>query len=225
VETTRKNFQFATKKRDCYKCAIFVARVYGCYKAFTVKDGLDDSLEAKVKACLSIMEDHLPDPGAEKKRKKSVEPVPAQVVSEEQAVPPTKKKRVVSEESESAVPPPKKKRGRPRKNSSIEPVKSEETHDTASHMSEESEVEVRPPASSRARKSGGSNGKNLSLTKLVAKFEEKYEKMGDMYKEMGETLAQLKSKIDESRSATEEEIRSELLQEVQQSIMKSLGKK
>lgn len=223
MEKTRKNFQFATKKRDCYKCAIFVARVYGCYKAFTVKGGLDDSLEAKVKACLEIMEDHLPDPSPQKKRKKSVEPVPAQVVSEEQTVPPTKKKRVVSEEP--AVPPPKKKRGRPRKNSSIEPVKSEETHDTASHMSEESEVELRPPAASRARKSGGRNGKTLSLTKLVAKFEEKYEKMGDMYKEMGETLAQLKSKIDESRSATEEEIRSELLQEVQQSIMKSLGKK
>ena len=34
---------FSSKKRDCYKCEIFVARAYGCLKAFGM-DSLDDAL-------------------------------------------------------------------------------------------------------------------------------------------------------------------------------------
>jgi hypothetical protein len=49
--------------------------------------------------------------------------------------------------------------------------------------------------------------------------------MGEIYKEMGETLAELKVKIDANRDKTEQGIRNELLQVVQKTIVSSFPKK
>ena len=70
VASAPKNFHFKTKKRDCFKCEIFVARTYSCYKAFGSKGKLESGLLAKVQHCLDFMEARLPDPGESPKSKK-----------------------------------------------------------------------------------------------------------------------------------------------------------
>jgi hypothetical protein len=59
----------------------------------------------------------------------------------------------------------------------------------------------------------------------LSKFEDQYLEMGERYKEMGETLAELKVKIDANRDKTEQGIRNELLQVVQKTIVSSFPKK
>ena len=87
---------------------------------------------------------------------------------------------------------------------------------------------LRAVASSSTKVKRSKNGKKeamVSLSVLVARFEEQYTQMGEMYRQMGETLADVKAKINENRESTEQEIRSELLQEVQKTIMSSFPKK
>ena len=70
------------KRRQCFKCEVFVARAYSCYKAFGEKGDLDKSTMTKIRRCLEIMESRLPEPKdnnnnnsskGTKKRKKSIE--------------------------------------------------------------------------------------------------------------------------------------------------------
>jgi flagellar biosynthesis/type III secretory pathway protein FliH len=193
-----------------------VARAFSCQKAFLNKIKIDDSLMNNVKSCLDIMESHMDAPGSTaRKRKKSVEPVvvdPAAPVEE--------------------PAPAKRRRGRPSKK-----VKEQEADAaTAAPQGEASEVAspedaATPPTASHARVrrrshgSGSSNGKKRSLQQLVQRFEVQYEEMGERYRDMGETLKALKSKIVENRDTMEQEIRDELLQEVQKTIMSGYPKK
>ena len=209
VASCPKNFPFTSKKRDCFKCEIFVARVYSCYKAFSLKGGIDGELLAKVKKCLEIMESRLPHPNAHSnKKRKSFEKKQVEEPPVEESPP---------------QPPAKRKRGRPPKNVKQSPPPPEPAEEMSSSMTESAEE---PFASSRlwrsARRSTGSNtknGKKQSLTKLMARFEDQYKEMGEKYQAMGETLRELKSKIEDNRDATEKEIRNELLAEVQKTIM------
>lgn len=114
-------------------------------------------------------------------------------------------------------------------------------HETASQMSDSGESGYDPSphqkssySSSRARRPASNsnsyqqnyvNGKKLSVSRLLARLEEQYEEMGERYREMGETLSILKTKIDERTEKTEQEIRNELLQEVQKTIMSSFPRK
>jgi hypothetical protein len=206
---------------------------------------MDDNLLAKVRTCLDIMESRLPEPGAPKKRKIRMEPK-----EKDAAAPDAAAAAAAPEET-----PPKRRRGRPPKNSSNlhpsppEPVRSQELlpqheNNTLRHSesTESMEMDVTThhraataaaaAARSRPRRtnSNSSNGSNkrsssLTLNQLVSKFEDQYLEMGERYKEMGETLAELKVKIVANRDKTEHEIRNELLQEVQKTIMSSFPKK
>lgn len=196
-------------------------------------------MKAKVMTCIRMMEQHLPDPNSSRKRRKSAD-APAIVAPAE--VP-----------SDPAVAPPKRKRGRPRKNPLSAPSKPPSIYteyDDGSQDSllndEDNMVPYNPPVRNKSKKStsGGSSStakkttsksvpsqsssaskKSASLAQLVGKFEEQYAAMGTMYRQMGETMKELRSKIQEKRTATEEEIRNELLEEVQESLLRSFGKK
>ena len=214
----QKTFSFNSKKRDTYKCVIFVGRAYSCTKAFGVFN-LDGDLLAKVKACLDIIESRLPEGSSKKRKLKSAEPAPAPV-----AAPPP----VIAETVTSLTPLAKKRRGRPPKNrAQSEPVIETNTLLPGVEPMHEEEI-LRAVASSSTKVKRSKNGKKeamVSLSVLVARFEEQYTQMGEMYRQMGETLADVKAKINENRESTEQEIRSELLQEVQKTIMSSFPKK
>lgn len=192
---------------------IFVARAYCCAKSFGIFS-LDGELKEKVLACLDMIESRLPDLAAAKKRKKSLEVVP-------DPLPPTP--------VDEATPTlPKKRRGRPPKHPRQDSIESPETgapksSQVIAHPNEIVANAVASTAASRGRRNR--NGKKSSLLSLVAQFEQQYQDMGEKYHQMGEILAELKAKIEENRESTEQEIRSELLQEVQKTIMSSFPKK
>eukprot|EP00429_Kryptoperidinium_foliaceum_P039230 CAMPEP_0176179638 /NCGR_PEP_ID=MMETSP0120_2-20121206/92039_1 /TAXON_ID=160619 /ORGANISM="Kryptoperidinium foliaceum, Strain CCMP 1326" /LENGTH=496 /DNA_ID=CAMNT_0017517811 /DNA_START=185 /DNA_END=1671 /DNA_ORIENTATION=+ len=233
IQKVTKNYQFEKRRRDCYKAAIFVARTFGCYKAFGMEGGLESSLKQKVVACLDMMEENLPE---QKKKRKSGESVAAKPVAEAAA---------------EATDPPKRKRGRPRKHPlpTPEPKAQPKPNDSAL-VDDDDEVDYKPsskkakrqsaskastkgalaeksdeeddddqmypynrPARVKAKKDGtttnGTGGMvvTTSLAKLISSFELQYEEMGQVYQKMGQTLTQLKTKIQENRTATEEEIR------------------
>jgi hypothetical protein len=58
VRATKKNYKFRANKRDCFKCAVFVARTHSCFLAFGKRE-LKPRLTNKLKSCLDIMEAHL----------------------------------------------------------------------------------------------------------------------------------------------------------------------
>lgn len=272
--------QFQTRRRDCYKCAIFVGRAYGCYKAFSTTKKLESSLMAKIKTCLDMMELHLQEPSASSKKKRKSEELAATIVTSSKEVP----NKVASDSATGE--PPKRKRGRPRKNPPLNtaakapdngddivskdslvedydgmvpynpPKKRGRTSSSVSKKAnkdlsdeevddDDDMVPYNPPvrgSNGKARKSSTANSTSgtktkstaaaviagtstNSLSNLVSKFEAQYEAMGEAYKQMGFTLQELKSKIQENRTATEEEIRNELLLEVQDNLLRSFGKK
>ena len=160
---------------------------------------------------------------------------------------------VTSEVPSDPAVPPKRKRGRPRKHPLPQTPKTIETNaDDSDALFDDDDdmVPYNPPVRNKAKKSNGSSSSSkksssnsgasskkvkrestsspsgsLSLAQLLGKFEEQYDAMGVMYRQMGDTLKELRSKVQENRTATEEEIRSELLEEVQESLLKSFGKK
>ncbi len=64
-----------------------------------------------------------------------------------------------------------------------------------------------------------------SLCQLISRFQVQYEEMGRRYAEMGSLLAEMKKSIEEERTPSEQEIRRELLDEIQQSILESMPKR
>ena len=64
-----------------------------------------------------------------------------------------------------------------------------------------------------------------SLQELMSRFEDQYNEMGQRYTEMGTILAQMKTTLAVTRERSEQEIRRELLDEVQKSLIESLPKK
>jgi hypothetical protein len=103
-----KNYQFSKRRRDCYKAAIFVARAYGCYKAFGNEGPLSPNLKNKILVCLDMMEANLKDDDSKKKR-----------ISNESA---EKSLPDLASLTNSTLEPPKRKRGRPPKNPRSEPA-------------------------------------------------------------------------------------------------------
>jgi hypothetical protein len=189
-------------------------------KAFGIEK-MDDDLLAKIRTCLEIMESRLPDATgiiSQKKRKKPEETMPPP------PLPPP---------PDPTPPPAKKRRGRPPKVQHELIIKQEEPAPGASHNSDSESTRddalprsvVSSVASVARPRRSLSNGNKSTLSAIVARFEQQHREMGEMYRQMGETLAALKSKIEESRESTEREIRSELLQEVQKTIMSSFPKK
>ena len=177
---------------------------------------MDDEVLAKIKTCLRTMEEHMADPGGsfKKKRKEPEELSPA---------------------TPNAAPAPKKRRGRPPKNrASVDTIKSDPAENIP-QQSDSEDIDIREDvvsgpgtvsgsSATRSRRSANSNGNKSSLEAIVARFEQQHREMGEMYRQMGETLAELKSRIEERRESTVREIRSELLQEVQKTIMSSFQK-
>ncbi len=136
------------------------------------------------------------------------------------------------DDEEDMVPynPPARKKARKNSNVASRLVQNADLKDSEEEDDENDMVPYNPPVRGKGRKSmnGADNGKVKaapSLSNLITKFEEQYHVMGEIYQQVGQTLHALKSKIQENRTTTEEEIRNELLQEVQDNLLKSFGKK
>jgi hypothetical protein len=230
-----KNFTFNGKRRHCFKCEIFVARAYSCYKAFGSKGSLEKSSMAKVRKCLDIMESRLPEPKekANKKRKKSMEkpttvkvPVMVPLINKKQKKgmekPATVKDPVmaplVDDPQPVEDPQPKKKRGRPPKNRQLTSPKQDPNEVFIDDLDSPGEVMPRRGSSSRPGQTKGRKKEASTTDALLSKFEEQYEEMGKHWVAMGETLSQLKRKLGKERTEREQEIRSELLAEVQKKL-------
>ena len=59
----------------------------------------------------------------------------------------------------------------------------------------------------------------------MTRFEAQYNEMGKRYTEMGELLTQMKTAVEENRERSEQEIRRELLDEIQRNILQSIPKR
>lgn len=221
IFATTKNFTFTLRKRDCFKCAIFVARVYACSRVFGKnKKTLGSRLMDKVKVCLDIMEDCL----GERQRLDGVStsgyshsPVP----------------QVVMAVRDDQDQPTKRKRGRPSKQDS--------TEDVAVHPKEKKKDERKPesvevstslPRNRQQSKHSAGTAQvaaveepEPTLTQLIGRFEDEYEQMGQRYEAMGELLEQMRTTIEQRRERSEQQIRNEVLEEVQKSILSSMPKK
>ena len=64
-----------------------------------------------------------------------------------------------------------------------------------------------------------------SLHHLMSRFEDQYKEVGKRYAEMGTILTQMKTAIEEKREQSEQEIRRELLDEIQRNILESMPKR
>jgi hypothetical protein len=133
----------------------------------------------------------------------------------------------------------KKRKGRPAKSlmstpESLKatPVDSKKKRKIDHHHNNNDETDVDMEAKSlpRTRRatseiSAASVGSStLSLQRLISRFEEQYNEIGKRYQEMGSILQQIKETAI-GMERTEEEIRADLLEEVQRSILKSLPRK
>ena len=150
--------------------------------------------------------------------------------------------------------PLKRKRGRPRKDSKHEPIqpRSSSTRSAAlqpEYEENESIDDQTESASSRSkrhqlylrRSRGGSKTDTSdsslvpkrvsssrttpSLSELMSRFEDQYKEMGKRYAEMGTLLSQMKTAIEDNRERSEQEIRRELLDEIQRNILESMPKR
>jgi hypothetical protein len=254
ILATGKNYQFLTRKRDCYKAAIFVARAYSCYKAFLSQGPLQPSLKTKVVACLDLMEQHLaPTPPSLKKRKMEPDTSVMETAKSPPAYPDTtpKKRGRPRKQADSLVPeensPGKlidsfaqhglenekdsgssRKKSRRSNASASRPVLSASRSDLDLEDDEDDLIPYNPPVRGKGRKTSTNTNKigkgKPSLSAIMTQFEEQYEAMGKMYHQLGSTIQELKSYVQENRTATEQELRNELLQEVQSTLLKTLGK-
>ena len=216
-----KTFPFSSKKRDTFKCCVFVGRVYSAMKllGISTRDPEFAELRDRVMTCLEIMESRMPDPSKSKKRKS------ANSMTLKQDVDPS---------------PPKKKRGRPPKvrqppDESTKLLDAESSGADDDDEGEDYQPEEPPAAMAskptvRQRKKPGPKPKraisrsdpgsaSVSLTLLISQFEEKYEEIGQLYSEMGDTLRAIKTAVAENQSPSEEALRAEILEEVQKAVL------
>eukprot|EP00535_Pseudo-nitzschia_heimii_P000950 CAMPEP_0197185658 /NCGR_PEP_ID=MMETSP1423-20130617/12384_1 /TAXON_ID=476441 /ORGANISM="Pseudo-nitzschia heimii, Strain UNC1101" /LENGTH=595 /DNA_ID=CAMNT_0042636783 /DNA_START=51 /DNA_END=1835 /DNA_ORIENTATION=+ len=285
IRATKKNYKFKTNKRDCFKCAVFVARAHSCFHA-NGKRELEPRLVKKLKTCLYIMETHLVPPSlnghhsthttcngvsvngtnplstSTKKKKKiaDTKKVPDHVLSISSLAHSPSSARSTTDSTSIMMqnfidhqdPSLKRKRGRAQKNSKhttmqpqgpslLSPPQSEQ-HESESIDSNEDQREPLPsklkrnhhqssrsrgglrvdnPAQPLARRRSSSSRSASTvptLHQLMTRFEDQYEEMGKRYAEMGELLAQMKTVTEENRERSEQEIRRELLDEIQRKI-------
>lgn len=285
VRATKKNYKFKTNRRDCFKCAVFVARAHSCFLAFGKKE-LKPRLISKLRACLNMMETHLIDPSSNghnahatsngasassststntsstivKKRKKVV---PEHVLSTSSLMhassgPCTTASTTANAKNSNGHQDPsvKKKRGRPSKNSKHPPLQQRSSSIILSPTSQQPKSEdndykdeekeyLSPPLKRHNLQSnslrGGSRVDNVassltqrgissspsvpSLHHLMSRFEDQYKEMGKRYAEMGTILTYMKTAIEERREQSEQEIRRELLDEIQRNILESMPKR
>jgi hypothetical protein len=187
---------------------------------------------AKAKACLVIMEEHLPETPSPPKSKKKAKDVmsPSNSASDQIVAPAT--------DAGSA----RNKRGRPPKTAKPAPADASDSiidvesavSDTKTkksktekdeHSIAESKSSTRSRRVSRGDRQSPSAGSEPTLRQLLFRFEEQYEEMGERYREMGCILRQMRSAVANGRERTEEEIRKDVLHEVQKTIMNSFSKK
>mmetsp|Transcript_11427 Transcript_11427/g.32899 ORF Transcript_11427/g.32899 Transcript_11427/m.32899 type:complete len:544 (+) Transcript_11427:201-1832(+) len=157
------------------------------------------------------------------------------------STPEKKSNRTFNSSQSNDKPAIKRKRGRPSRS-----LKHPVVQPQQSCFSEAAATEVSPPfhqsgfenkegnideestslsVSSRHIRHSQSSGTSPSLRELMSRFESQYNEMGQRYAEMGTILAQMKMAVRDKRQRSEEEIRRELLDEVQNSILESLPKK
>lgn len=198
---------------------------------------MDASLKKKVIACLDMIEENLPGAGSSAKKKAVVEEPPKRKRGRPRKNPlpvespkaaakgKTKKDKWVPdyyssedeeedyEEEEVPKKLPAKKRGpgRPRKSESAK-KKPKRTVVHEEDSSDEEDVVASSPRNGRRAPATGA-----TLSALIAQFEEQYKVVGKAYKEMGQTLTALKTKVQANR----QEIKDELLQEVQRTLVTS----
>lgn len=268
VRATRKNYKFKTNKRDCFKCAVFVARAHSCFHSFG-KRNLNPRLISKLKACLDLMEAHLITP-ASNGHKSHTANNSAPRISNSTAPSNTKKrKKTISDNtssnsysgfvspnysSSSTLPikqdhhqqsdsPVKRKRGRPPKSILKQPLQHHSESDSVEEVenfgqskpkrknlqSKMTRGDLRAddsaPSSIARRLSSSPSVSSSSLSQLISRFQLQYEEMGRRYAEMGSLLAEMKNTIEESRTPSEQEIRRELLDEIQRSIFDRMPKR
>jgi len=284
VRATKKNYKFKANKRDCFKCAVFVARAHSCFLAFGRRE-LKPRLTNKLKACLDMMEAHLVAPSSNgrnvhaasngtsatspstsslttnvKKRKKIIPDhvlsISSLVSSSSFALCSTASPSAITQNSnlhhDSAA---KRKRGRPPKNSKCLPIqqrsssilspplkqpefvengnneeqkesissKSKHHHLQSSKLRGESRADDAATSLTLRRISPSSSVP--SLYKLMSRFEDQYKEMGQRYADMGVILTQMKTAMEEKREQSEQEIRRELLDEIQNNILESMPKR
>jgi len=278
ARATKKNYKFRANKRDCFKCAVFVARTHSCFLAFGKRE-LKPRLINKLKACLDIMEAHLIAPSSNghnghvisngasassskssasstnvKKRKKMI---PDHVLSTSSLVSSSNAPRTTASTSATTKntnrhqhSPLKKKRGRrhlPTQQGSspihLPPLQQPECEEV------DNNEEQKESASSRSKchllqsneLTGEQRAKNAvvsltprrissarsvpSLQQLMSRFEDRYKEMGQRYTEMGAILTQMKTAIEDNRERSEQEIRRELLDDIQRNILESMPKR
>lgn len=277
MRATKKNFKFKTNKRDCFKCAIFVARTHSCYLAFGKKE-LRPCLIMKLRSCLDMMETHLIDPLSNgpnihatdngkatssttnvKKRKKMVPDhvLTTSSLSASSLLSSTISTSAMAQNSNRHQDTPvKRKRGRPSKNSkivsiqqrssSVLPSPLQQPESEEQNNSNEVKKELMPSKSKRHQLQSNKLRANLradnaprslplrgtsssssapSLHQLMSRFEDKYNEMGKRYAEMGTILTQMKIAMEENREQSEQEIRRELLDEIQRNILENMPKR
>lgn len=133
-------------------------------------------------------------------------------------------------------PPVKRKRGRPPKNSKQQQIQQKSSSIQPQCTGNDSIDEGRETGSSRSKRYhlqsnkvkrgiNADNGDSSSLHELMSRFEDQYNEMGQRYAEMGTLLAQMKTAIYDRRTQSEQEIRRELLEEVQRSILNNMPKR
>lgn len=121
-------------------------------------------------------------------------------------------------------PPGKKPRGRPKCSKSPEPLQATIGDDDKKRKVDHhhhDKIDFRRTSEVDAAAVGSST---QSMQQLISRFEEQYTEMGKRYHEMGDVLQQMKE-VASGRERTEEEIRAELLEEVQRNILNSFQRK
>lgn len=174
--------------------------------------------------CLDIMEDYLGDGSSRNKRQK------LDVVSSSSCVPIPPVVMAVQDDKDQSS---KRKRGRPTKH---EPTKEVAVHvkDKKKDERKDEMIEVSTSTSRNRQQSKHTVGTaevmvvgeiEPTLTQLIGQFQDEYEEMGKRYAAMGKLLDQMKTAIVLRREKSEQQIRNEVLEEVQKSIFSSLPKK
>jgi hypothetical protein len=265
IRATKKNYKFKASKRDCFKCAVFVARAHSCSLAFG-KRKLEPRLISKLRACLDIMEAHLADSLSQghsghatsngafaststgaystnvKKRKKMI---PDHVPSTTSLVSSSTHSSSASSSANSKShqdPPLKRKRGRPPKNIKHQSTQHQSSRQPEGEEDDSNHEEQKESTTSRSKRHHGSRYDNAaadlslpprrvssrsvpSLHQLMSRFEDQYREMGQRYAEMGTLLTQMKTAMEDNREQSEQEIRRELIDEIQKNIFDSMPKR
>ena len=169
VMSTDKIFHFSRRKRDCYRCALFLARLASCCKNFNIP--LVGTSKKKAIECLDILEDHIVEIGVKSanqaKQVDSGEQQKDTMAKDNSSVAKSAPLNVTANKSEGRATTKKKKRGRPpeRSSSPILSVQSDASSlffdDGDEDRTDEPEI-VEPPAKKKRGRPAGSKNTNTN---------------------------------------------------------------